>query len=301
MAEPFHSIDVSEWNRAHSETLGTKPKRWLREPETDVLWLMKDVTHNTNKDGSRYQKGDDWAERIAAAVAESLELPSAQVELAYDRGTGDGVISRSIIGPSETLVLGNELLAGAGFGGTNPRDRAGYTIATVREVLSKVEPPDAAAGLTAWENFVGFLVLDALVGNSDRHQENWAVIAVGGLRRLAPSFDHASCLGFLLSDQRRSERLVTRDENQTPERFADSARTKFENRDSPVATAIAALEGLPAHARNHWLARCDDVDAIVRSVALVPENRISEPAREFAERVLRRNQSRIVSHPFATV
>lgn len=68
--------------------------------------------------------------------------------------------------------------------------------------------------LTAWEWFVGYLIPDALVANTDRHQENLAVIENGG-RRLSPTFDHASSLAFQLDDGDRAARLSTLDFNRT--------------------------------------------------------------------------------------
>jgi len=48
-------------------------------------------------------------------------------------------------------------------------------------------------------------VLDALIGNTDRHHENWGILVkrtpTGRRRRIAPSFDHASSLGRELLDE----------------------------------------------------------------------------------------------------
>ena len=56
-----------------------------------------------------------------------------------------------------------------------------------------------------------YLVLDAFIGNTDRHHENWGILwrRTGNTWRgfVAPSFDHASSLGRELLDERR-ERLL---------------------------------------------------------------------------------------------
>ena len=188
MAAPpdeFAEIDVSTWMYASDEQLGTKPKRWLVDPDQQ-LWLFKRATENSTPAGT-YQKGDDWAECIVAEVARQLGVPAAHVELAvigHGELAGPGIISRMVISEGESLVHGNELLAEFGVRAEHAKDRRGYTLGTVRTVLEQVEPPAGQADLTAWEWFVGYLVLDALVGNTDRHQENWAVIHNGG-RRLA--------------------------------------------------------------------------------------------------------------------
>jgi len=218
------SVDVSEWEPAGDEQLGTKPKQWLRD-DADHLWLWKEATFNRDRDGRAYRKGDDWAEVVAGRVGLQLGVPVAVVELAT-RGEAFGVISRKVLNEAEALSHGNELLAGLGIATRDAHDRAGYTPASVRGVLNDVGPPVAHEGLaTAFDWFASYLVLDCLVGNTDRHQDNWGVIGGRAGRRLAPSFDHASCLGFLLSDERRMMHLATPDPNQSVSAYAGRAKS----------------------------------------------------------------------------
>ena len=221
----YVEIDVSEWALSGEEVLGTKPKRWLVEPDTEERWLMKDATFSTPRHGSKYRKGDDWAERIAYGVADVLGLSAAQVELCIDcKGEEDvyGTICRTVLNDAtEDLVHGNALLAEQGDY-VSVNDRSSYTVEAIHRALEDYQaPPSALDGLSAWEVFVGYLVLDALIGNTDRHEENWAVIVSESGRYLAPTFDHASSLGFLLSDPQRLERMSSKDRNYPPEAFAE--------------------------------------------------------------------------------
>ncbi len=296
----YEDIDVTDWRIVGDEVLGTKPKRWLRHPETDERWLMKDATYSTANDGTFYWKGDDWSERVANGVAERLGLPAARTELATSRPNEKralGVISRSVLADAQggdakaVLIPGNQLLVEPVTG----RDRSSYTPATIREALTEVHAPDGvAAGLTAWDVFAGYLVLDAVVGNTDRHEENWAVLDRAGHRFLSPTFDHASCLGFQLADEQRRARLTTRDGGYTPEAYADRAKTHFAGRPHPITIAIQAIEMLRADSRSLWMDRCSEIDRIVEPVWLIPEDRMSQTAREFAVRVLRRNCRRLL-------
>ncbi|MFT5530648.1 MAG: hypothetical protein ACI91O_000661 [Candidatus Poriferisodalaceae bacterium] len=300
----FSEFDVALWTLDHEETLGTKPERWLLDPTTGIPWLMKDVTFHRVA-GRLSRKGDDWAERIASEVARCLELPTARVELA-DGGHGNttslGIVSKSMLSDSESLIHGNELFADVGISGSSPHDRTGYNLSRVRLALESAELPGGADDPSPWEYLVGYLSLDALIGNTDRHQENWAVIADGaGARRLAPTFDHASSLGFQLDDDQRLERLSTSDEGPTPEAYAERARTKFEQSPSTMQVAIQALETLPAHRRDMWLDRCGDIEGLVSAIEQVPAHPMSLPARDFAERSMRSNHKRLVSHRMGTV
>jgi len=50
-----------------------------------------------------------------------------------------------------------------------------------------------------------------------------------------------------------------------------------------------------SHARRQWLERCRDADLLVEPIWLVPDHRMSSPARDFAERVVRRNHERLMA------
>ena len=298
-------IDVTDWAIDAVEQLGTKPKRWVLEPSTQARWLMKDTTFNTRADGSRYAKGDDWAERIATEVADGLGLPAARTELALARAgdaVANGVISRMVLADGESLVHGNELLAEIGVAGESSHDRAGYTLHAVERVLSMVAPsPQHLEGFSAWDCFAGYLVLDALIGNTDRHQENWAVIASGGRRLLAPTFDHASSLGFQLDDDQRAQHLSSPDPKQTADAYADRARSRFEGSAHPIEVAAQALATASTPARAHWIESCRGFPDFAAIVDRVPQGRMSEPSRTFAVAVFNRNQSRLLSHPLCTL
>ena len=299
MRRTYSEIDVTDWPLERSEPLGTKPKRWLRKPgddeQAEERWLMKDATYSTRADGTTYFKGDDWAERIASGVADCLRLPAARTELVVRRFDTDdrlGVISRSVVEEHEELVLGNQLLAQP----VSRHQREGYTIGAVREALEDVDAaPGASDGFSAWDVFAGYLLLDALIGNTDRHEQNWAVIVGGESLRLAPSFDHASSLGFLLDPRERERRLMTRDLGYAPEAWADRAKSEFEGKPHPVDVFHEANGMLDSRARDRWLERCEDIDRLVEPIWLVPEHRMARPAREFAERVLRRNHQRLLA------
>lgn len=301
---PFAEIDVSAWPIDAVEPLGTKPKHWVTDPFTGMPWLLKERTYNRRADGTRYPKGDDWAERIGTEVANELGLPVAHTEFAYATAGGDvtyGVISRMVLAPGESLVHGNELLAEIGVSGRSPHDRAGYTLSAVGEVLEAVSAPSQEPpGFSAWDWFAGYLVLDALIGNTDRHQENWAVVA-NGRRRLAPSFDHASSLGFQLDDENRWRRLTTSDAQWTPAAYADRARTKFEEDPHPVDMAAKALAMASEPARAHWIRAAQALRGFKEIVDRVPPARMSDPARAFALAVLARNRSQLLSHPLCSV
>lgn len=70
MPSPYsiHLVSVQpEW----VEQMGSKPKFWFRRPEDELPWLFK---------FSRERTGEDWAEKISAEIADTLQIPAARVE-----------------------------------------------------------------------------------------------------------------------------------------------------------------------------------------------------------------------------
>jgi hypothetical protein len=221
---PYDVFEVPGTASERSEPMGSRTKFWFRRD--DNPWLFK---------ATRPNHGEDWAEVLAAELAEALGLPHARYQLATWRGQ-QGVVtptfqhegfldesSSSVSAEYFDLVHGNELLQR--LDPTYPREGMRYvrtpkhTIAAVSEALESTRaglPVDwtPPAGIeNAPQVFAGYLLFDAWIGNTDRHHENWAVLLnrSDATVHLAPTFDHAASLGSHEADEARDRRLTTRD------------------------------------------------------------------------------------------
>ena len=287
-------MSVDSWPISSIEQMGSKPKVWLEGPR-GVRWLFKEATTNPKADGTRYAKGDDWSEVITSELGRAMGVSTASVEFASWR-LRHGVVSRSIA-RGAGLIHGNEVLSGLDPSYTNAsRSNPRYTVTAAMAVMETVDPP-ADMFMRAQCAFAGYLVLDALVGNTDRHHENWALLkGPRRRRRLAPSFDHASSLGFLLNDEERLARLETADRNRSVEAFAARARTPFADADSPVTAATLALAQLQRSERDLWRDLIREASGVAQEIVdSVPASRMSDVARRFAVRVVQRNSTAIQS------
>jgi hypothetical protein len=210
-------------------------------------------------------------------------------------------------------LLGNELLARA-----DPDYAVGagskYRVPahTVERVMLNLNARAPALPLgwnrppfvqNAADTFIGYLLLDALVGNTDRHHENWGVVRLPeGTMHLAPTFDHASSLGRNLLDEERSERLRTKDHNRTVEAFASratSALYRTETDIKPHAPLYAFCEAAiwNRFAALGWLSVLDaltdrETDIIISDV---PPDRISDAAARFAHRLVSINKRNLLA------
>lgn len=302
--EPYRIIDATAWPEVADEPQGGKQKVWLREPATGRHWLLK----------VRSQGGDDWAERVAADLADELGLPGATVELATRAGK-PAVLSLDFTNDRRQgeLLLGNELLVEADPAYPADGSRYRLTAHTVSRVISVLQgvgvPQNRHVGLkTAAELFVGYLVLDALIGNTDRHHENWGILRLPPPHpsgaRLAPTFDHAASLGQILQDEERRRRLETRDIRASVAAYARRARSAlYAASDDPrplgLLDAVVAAEALVSTVKGYWRAavRAIPAERLALSVGRVPEELLSPWARRFAIALLQANRETLLEVP----
>lgn len=283
------------------EQMGTKQKFWFSRD--GAPWLFK-----TTRPGH----GEHWAEVLAAALAETLGLPHAPYELARWQDS-IGVVTPRFMPKEFDLVHGNELLAEQDA--TYPREGARYvrtrqhTIEAVRVVIGTDDvgfpvgwvPP---AGIESpGDVFGGYLLLDAWIGNTDRHHENWALVVnlSKGRRHLAPTFDHASSLGAHETDEHRSSRLESSDPGFRVEGYVQRSRARSALfLKAGDARSLGLIEAFVAWSKNAhtrpWLDRLDSIrqEEITELVARVPASEISGPGRAFAQGILEANRRRIL-------
>ncbi|HZJ10939.1 MAG TPA: hypothetical protein VFD39_14675, partial [Trueperaceae bacterium] len=175
----------------------------------------------------------------------------------------------------------------------------GYTPDRCLDLLAGYHPPlGAGPGFTdAADAFAGYLVLDALVANTDRHHENWCVLQHAGRSYLAPCYDLGTCLGFQLTDHERQERLETADRNRTVMAWCERGTSRtFDGSPGLVDVAIAAMHRASDATRSMLRDRLSTFsdDRIADVVAEVPADRMSQWAGRFAIEVLRINRDRLL-------
>ncbi len=191
--------------REDTEQLGSKPKFWVQLD--DGRWLFKEARPNT---------GEDWAEKAAADLAAEVGIRAAKVELAEYDGRR-GCISRNFVDVAEgqALVHGNEILAlrVTDYERTKRFRQSDHTLENIDAAIRGLFSPDQADAVLT--ELAGYMVLDALIGNTDRHHENWGLLARSTVSpgnaslSVAPSFDHASSLGRELREERRVALLAS--------------------------------------------------------------------------------------------
>lgn len=245
-------IDVSDWQVWEVEQSGSSEATWLVEPSTGDRWLHKDTKIPSNG----VEQGEDWSEVVSTQVARLLGLPCAATSLCV-RGGRRGSLSRSIVPPGHDLWEGAVVLETAGAPGFFPQvegcppakdtqrpavGRPGHSLHNIKNALSGAVPPPDFEGpedLVAFDLFAGYMVLDALIANPDRHEQNWAKLTPRlqtWSEKLSPSYDHASSLGHNLHDSARQQCVST---PARLERWAENGRAVRFEHVPPAPTLVA--------------------------------------------------------------
>lgn len=300
--DPWDRIDASSWPVRAAEPSGSEGAQWLTDPEGN-RWLHKNIEV---KAGNR--QGEDWAEVLSTSVARLLGIPVAQTRLCHRNGV-EGSLSLSIRPDNCDLWSGGELLVDTFPDseyepGIKKRDgvtKPGHSLPRIRDALRLTAPPPGApsACTDGFDCFVGYLVLDAIIANRDRHEENWAVLVprLGDhAPQLAPSFDHGSALGFGETDRRRAELLAADQRLHSWSSKGTAWRMEHERKPQTlVALAVTASEQSSEPARSHWhnVIKNADISSIIEVVRALDPQVLSYPSRSFALAVIETNLRRI--------
>jgi hypothetical protein len=298
---PIH--DVTDATNNGPEALGTKEKFWLVPSSTTGLGVEAYLF----KIG-RPQTGENWAEKVCCEILHHVEVPCANYEFAVHEQDA-GVISKQFVGVNGQFLPANMLLETAvkGYDGQLRFRQRSYQISTSLNVLrlrSIARPRGTLAKyshLSATDMFVGYLLFDVLVGNTDRHHENWGVVVDYTNRyeptyTLAPTFDHASSLGRNESDEARERRLKTKDARDTVEAYSRRARSAFYasgtgTRSLLQTEVLDALIRLQPAAVAYWARIFSAIQPqVYRDIfARIDPKLISQAATEFALRMIHAN------------
>lgn len=289
MSNTYPIVQVKpEWV-VNSEDMGSKIKVWYRQSDNATKWLFKYPRPDT---------GEHWAEKIAAEVASVLGVKHAKVELAELQGER-GSVTESFARGGRTLWHGNQLLE-AIIVGYNPEKRfqqSHHTLENIWKVMENIFERHGDKKRAIAE----YAVLDALIGNTDRHHENWGVLVQRKsgvwMGFVAPSFDHASSLGRELNDPRRNLLLK---ENRVGH-YAEKGRGAIywsggeARAPSPLELARLAARNYPKFFRRigERFANMDE-RCFERIINRIPSDWMSQSERMFALALMRYNYGNLL-------
>ncbi|MGD9212289.1 MAG: hypothetical protein PVI90_16025 [Desulfobacteraceae bacterium] len=294
--EKYSIIQIANDALDDLEQIGTKTKYWYEDEKK----LFKKGRSGT---------GENWSEKVASELANLLQLPHVHYDFACCKNEL-GVVSNNFVPKKGRLVHGNELLAQ--IDKTYPVSQCHKEPYTISTVISAIQQESAKVPLSspplkdidsAVDVFVGYLLLDAWIGNQDRHDQNWGLIYIEENSEvyLTPTFDHASSLGRNENDQRRKQLLESTDNKRNIENYVKRARSPFYNCNKPpkrlkTIDAFIKAATLRPKAGMIWLNQLDqtqDID-LTNIMHRIPNELISKESIDFAVKMLNLNKKRLL-------
>lgn len=189
--------DFSFWMEYEgaSEGSGRSEKLWLMNPDTGQSGLFKFKKDLTTT--------DHVSECIAYDLADLIGLSCARFEIGAYRGR-EGSMSYNIVAhEGMTLIEGIYCISlkYRGFDGELLLDVETGEKYSLDMIKTSLEP------MGLFRDFLPILVFDFLIGNTDRHQSNWALILEKEKLSISPLYDNSSSLCAYVKESRIKDYL----------------------------------------------------------------------------------------------
>jgi hypothetical protein len=218
-------VDVSTWQLDPQFPIhpqGKKPKKILIAPVENVPAGIIPGHRYLFKISQGWKSQQMWSEYICSRLGRMLSLSIPPCFIAYAGRETVGALVEFFYGfpgedtPSQ-FVHAAEILSGFHRTiGTGRPNNFTENVRVCRVVL----------GLGPWVNWwTATVAFDALIGNTDRHTENWGFLvrrdALGSVNyAIAPLYDNGTSLGYQVSN----DRLVEASSAPRIEKFVESGR-----------------------------------------------------------------------------
>jgi hypothetical protein len=164
--------DVTDWNHiVYQNTTGSRSKKIITNPENDDEYFFKGSKELP--DGEIRYPTEFWSEIVSSKIGRYLKFNILDYNIAYNKeGTQKiGCLSKSMVLNSENkLTEGKVYLTGYKSSYNPEKDKKDYTFQFIKNTLFFFNYEKYI------KNLLEIIVFDALIGNSDRHQENWGII-----------------------------------------------------------------------------------------------------------------------------
>lgn len=289
-------VDVTSWMPYANEQRGPRrPKVWLQAPDGSI-WLRKQPPPPPVSQPHTARRSEPAIELLALDLARRAGVPAATARAAT-WADERGIVSLRFHDADEEHHPGAELLGLATENGSNAEGRRrrdeGRAFATLERVHDKLIELEQVHGAELVKPFVRILVIDAWLGNGDRHSGNWALIRGPRGARLSPMYDPTACLGVELTDGRKE---LANPSDELVERYCDRCGSGFgggvaDGRTGiPMQEVLAKLDAWPewqgaiSELAPSLVRLSSEIEGILDEI---PDQWLPAQRKRFAARVLR--------------
>ena len=231
------------------------------------------------------------SEYLGSHIFQSIGIPVQETFL----GTYDGknvVVMKNFLEPEDALVAFN------GVGESSlERDKELYQY-TYEDITSMLTENMKSTNVTETiERFWDMFIVDALIGNFDRHGGNWGFIKRDNKYRIAPVYDNGSSLyPKLNSDEKIAEVLANQEEIDKRIYQFPTSHIKVKNRKSSYFEVISSMQFEACNEALKRIVPRIDLERINRIIDEIEE--ISELRKQFYKTMLQQRYEKILMYSY---
>lgn len=221
-----------------------------------------------------YNCSESCSEKMSYEIAKVLDYPCAHIELARDRRGKMGILNYLFIDKEkeehhDAIDFINK--------GEN-EEKEYYTIENIKKCLDNIDEK-------LFTDFLKIMVFDALVGETDRHAENWGITKDSVGYRLSPLYDNGTNLLRTFKNEeyakkyysgvrpfdiyiKRAESLIFKDDHSKHYKLHELIQYLYTKYPEQITNEIKNLEKLTA-------------DKICKIVNKIPDELLTEQHKKF--------------------
>lgn len=164
--------EISNWQKnIHYSTGGTRSKYIALNPDKNEEYFFKGSKET--EDGEIRYPTEFWSEIVSSKIGQFLGFKMLDYNIAFDANHKQriGCLSKSMVINSENeLKEGITYLTGFNSNYKPEIDKKKYTFQFIQNALIYFNLEQYT------DHIIEIIIFDSIIGNSDRHQENWGII-----------------------------------------------------------------------------------------------------------------------------
>lgn len=198
----------------------------------------------------QYDCSESCSEKMAYEIALVLGYDCAKIDLACDDSGTLGVLNYYFVNNHDTFHT--DIVA---YLNKNSKDKKYYyTISNIKSVLDEIDN-------SLFNSFIKIIIFDALIGEQDRHEENWGILEKNGKYYVSPLYDNGDSLlkdfknpifaDLYYSEKRsfdsyirKSKTLIYKEDNKTKYKHFELVKFLYDNYPDIVKNEISNLNKL---------------------------------------------------------
>lgn len=164
--------EITDWNfLIYQNTTGSRSKQIVVHPESEDEYFFKGSKEL--KSGEIRYPTEFWSEIASSKIGQALGFNILDYNIGYNANGKQkiGCLSKSMVNKSiNKLTEGKVYLTGYNSSYNPETHKKHYTFQFIKDTLHHFSYENYI------KNLIEIIIFDAIIGNSDRHQENWGII-----------------------------------------------------------------------------------------------------------------------------